>query len=80
MIEIKVNSSRFNTRRLADQDRRILKKHWFSDLEIPEICGQINSEEYPLPTNRIRKQNSENRNASDPKNTKQLLTQKDKIM
>ena len=64
----------------------MLRKVWFSDLEIVEICGQINSEEYqqsPLteieivntekqePFNRSEKQNSINRNATKPYSTKQ---------
>ena len=43
MIEIWVESARFDTtsQRLADQARIILKKVWFSELEILEICQQI---------------------------------------
>ena len=39
---------KFNTtiKRLADQTRWILKKGLFSDLEIKEICKQMNKEEY----------------------------------
>ena len=47
MKEIWTDSTRFNTsEKLADQKRMILKKGLFSDLEILEICGQINREEY----------------------------------
>ena len=56
----------------------ILKKSWFSDLEILEIYQEINREEYQQDTttqtetlntekqetpNRIERQNNENRNA-----------------
>ena len=48
MIEIWAKSIRFSTtnQRLADQIRMILKKSWFSHLEILEICHQVNREEY----------------------------------
>ena len=48
MIKIYAECTRFNTtsQGLADQVRMILKKGWFSDLEILKICGQLNSEEY----------------------------------
>ena len=38
--------ARFKTtsQRLAEQDRMIIKKDWFSDLEISEIHQQINRE------------------------------------
>ena len=48
MIKIWTESARFNatSRRLAKQARMILKKGWFSDLELQEICKQVNREEY----------------------------------
>ena len=47
MIEIWVESAKFNTSlRLADEARLILKKGWFSDLKILKVCGQVNREEY----------------------------------
>ena len=47
MIEIWTEFAKFNTtnQRLADQVRMILKKVWFSNLEILEIYGNFNSEE-----------------------------------
>ena len=47
MIEIWAESARFNitSQKLADQARIILKKGWFSDLEILEIYEQVNREE-----------------------------------
>ena len=47
MIEIWAYSARFNTtsQRLANQARTILKKGWFSDLKILEVCNQVNSED-----------------------------------
>ena len=47
MIEIGAECTRFNTtnKRLADQARMILKKGWFSNFEILEICQQVNREE-----------------------------------
>ena len=38
-------NQRFNTRsqKLANQARTILMKGWFSDLEILEICEQLNN-------------------------------------
>ena len=47
----------------ADQARIILKKGWFSDLELQEICDQVNREEYEqdLPS-RIKILNTEKPN------------------
>ena len=43
-----IESAKFNitNQRLANQVRVILRKGWFSDLEILEICGLVNREEY----------------------------------
>ena len=72
----------------------IRKKGWFSDLEILEIWGQENCKEYEQdtptwtktlstekqePSNRIEKQNTVNRKATDLRTTKQMLTHEDKI-
>ena len=47
IIEIRAESTRFNTsQRLVDQLRIILKKGWFSDLEMLEMCKQVNRKEY----------------------------------
>ena len=95
MKEIWAESARFNrtTQRLADQARIILKKGWISDLEVLEICKQVNTEEYsqdsPFPNrntkcwkkeppNRIKKENTENQNPKLPSTPKQMLMQ-DKI-
>ena len=34
------------SQRFADQSRIILKKGWFSEFEILEICGLVSREEY----------------------------------
>ena len=48
MIKIWAECTKFNTSyRLADQARLILKKGWFSDFEILEICGQLSCQESP---------------------------------
>ena len=52
----------FNTtcQKLADQTIMILKKRWFSDHEIQEICWQIKREEYVQDTpNRIKTWNAD---------------------
>ena len=61
MTEIWLNPLSFYTasQRLADQAKMILKKGWFSDLEILEIY-QLNREEYQEnPTNRTETLNTE---------------------
>ena len=79
MIEIETESIRFNT-------RIILKKEWFSDFEILEIWGQVNSEKYEKdlstrsetlntekpeePPIRIEIQNTEKRKLTDRCNMK----------
>ena len=66
MINILAESSIFS-RRQTDQVRMRLKKGWFSDLEIVEIFGRINSEEYEqdpptrIETLNIKKQEPLNR-------------------
>ena len=63
MSEIWTESAKFDTiHRLVDQARLILKKGWLSDLEILEICGQVNREEHiqRKPHKRIETQNIEN--------------------
>ena len=95
MIEIWANSVRFSTsQRLADQARMIIRKGWFSNLEILEIYRQTNSEDSltrsetlntetkkkqnKLP-NPITIQNSDERKVANPSITKQMFTQEDKI-
>ena len=48
MRKIYAESPRFNTtnQKLVDHVRMIFRKGWFSDLEIQEICAQMNSKEY----------------------------------
>ena len=55
MIEIWIEFVRFKTtnQRLADQDRIMIKKGWFSDLEILELHLQIYREIYQYTTNTI---------------------------
>ena len=54
----------------------ILKKGWFSDLAMLEICRQVNSEEYEQdPLMQIETLNTENRNITEPSTIKQMLTQ-----
>ena len=61
------------SQRFTDQTRIILKKGWFSDIEILEICGDVNREEHGQkpqlevlntekkePATRIKTQNKEN--------------------
>ena len=57
MINILAESAKFKatSQRLADQMELILKKGWLSDLEILEICGPVNHEEY---TQRIHPKNT----------------------
>ena len=46
-MEIWTEFEKCNTsQKLADQVKQILKTGWFSDLEIQEMCGQVNREEY----------------------------------
>ena len=47
MIEIWKECASFQTtsERLADQVRTIIKKGWFSDLKILEICQKTNNEQ-----------------------------------
>ena len=46
MIEIQAESARFNTsQKLANQARMILKKGWFPDFKILEICGKTGGED-----------------------------------
>ena len=53
-IGIWAESARFNTsQKLVRLARIILKKGWFYDLEILEICGNVNNEVYEDPPTRI---------------------------
>ena len=46
MMKIWIKSSKLNiSQRLTNKARLILKKGWWSDLEILEICRQVNREE-----------------------------------
>ena len=66
MTGIGVEFAKYDSRqKLGDQARIILKKGWFSDLEIPEICGYVNSEEYEQePPTWIETLNSEKQKPS----------------
>ena len=96
MIEIRPECASFETsQRLADQVRTIIKKGWFSDLEILEIHQKINNEQdsntiSDIPSIDKQKQSnwnetltSENRNATQPINTQpnreQTLAQEQKV-
>ena len=86
MIEIWAESTRFYTsQRFVDQTRMILKESCFFDLKIPQICRQINREEYQQDSltqietlntekqercNSIAKENSDDQNSTDPNTTK----------
>ena len=95
MIEIWQGCASFQTtnQRLTDQVRIIIKKGWFSDLEIHQ---KIDNEQdtYTLPdTSSINKQKQPNRNEpptwengnatqsnkTQPKNPEQTLTQEQKV-
>ena len=82
--------SEITNQKLADHAWTIIKKGWFSDLEILEIHQQIDKESYQennytvieaLNTekqehsNRIETQNNSNRNATHPNTTEKKLTQ-----
>ena len=79
------------SQRLADQVRTIIKKGWFSDLERLEIHQKINNEQHSntisgTPSINKEKQSnwnepptSEDRNATQPNNTEQTLTQEQKV-
>ena len=93
MIEIWTESAKFNTsQRFADQARIILKKGWFSNLEILWVWRHVPSKEYEQEPstwietlniekqkllNRIETQNIENQTTTDPSSIKAMLTQKD---
>ena len=67
MIEIWQECASFQTtsERLANQIRTMIKKGWFSDLEIQKIYQKINNEQVSntIPdTSRINKQKQPNRN------------------
>ena len=96
MMEIWQALSNFQTtiQRLADQVRTIIKKGWFSDLEIIEIHQKINDQQSgtnTLPGNYKQKQpirkeppTSENENSTQPNTTQpnkpeQTLSQDQKL-
>ena len=94
MMKILQELSNFQTtsQRLADQVRTIIKKGWFSDLEIIEIHQKINDQQCSnntLPgTSNINKQKqlirkelptSENGNSTQPNNPEQTLSQGQKL-
>ena len=58
MMEIWSESAKFNT----NQAKLILKEGWLPELEILEICEQVNREEYTQkePLKQIETQNIEN--------------------
>ena len=93
MIDIWQECSNFQTtsRRFADQVRTIIKKGWFSDLEIIEIHQKMNNQkgDNTVPdTSNINKQKypnlsepptSENGKPTQPDNPEQTLSQEQKV-
>ena len=93
MIEIWRECSNFQTtsQRLADQVRTIIKKRWFSDLEIIEILQKINNRQVNNTvhvTSNINKQRQLNRNetptseneySTQPNNPEQTFSQEVKL-
>ena len=91
MIKICQECVSFQTtsQRLADQVRTIIKKGWFSDLEILEIHQKTNKQDNTVPdTSRVVKQKqpnrnelatSENGNAAQPSYPTETLSQEQKI-
>ena len=90
MIEIRQECASFQTtsQRLANQVRTIIKKGWFSDLEIHQkINNEQDSNTIPdIPSINKQKQPNrkepptlENRNATQPNNQEQTLTQEQKL-
>ena len=63
--------------KLKTQARMILKKGWFSDLEILEICWPVSHEEYSPeePLNKLKHKNIGYQNIMEPKTTTSMLTQ-----
>ena len=81
MIEIWIESVRFNSsQRLDDLTRIILKKGCFSDFEILEVCGWATREEHVSEETitRIETQNIENQNTKEPSITISILKQEGK--
>ena len=77
MLVFWIESARFN---VTSQARMVLKKGWFSVIEILEIGGHVSCEEYEQePPTRIQTQNTENQNTTDSKTTKPMSTQEDRI-
>ena len=79
-MEIWKESSEFNVNQwLAQQARFVLKKGWLFDVDILEICGQVNREEdtqreFPK---QIETQNIESKITTKRRNTS-ILTQEDR--
>ena len=54
----------------------ILKKGWFSDLEILKICEPVSCEDNPLESPKwAETQNIENQNITEPVTTVSILTE-----
>ena len=96
MIEIWQECASFQTtsQRLADQVRTIIKKGWFSDLEILDVHQKTNTQDNDTLPDTLRvKQNQPNRNElpssrnenatlpnnTQPSNPKETLSQEQKI-
>ena len=80
-MEIWIESAKSNTsQRLTDQTMLILKKNCFFGLEILEICGQVNQEEFTQieSTKRVEMLNTDNQTTTEPSTTTSILVQEDK--
>ena len=97
MIEIWQECAKFQTisQRLADQDRTIIKKGWFSDLELQEIHRKTHKQTYntvPDTSSDVKQKQSNEKelqtsakenttlpNDTLPSNQKETLSQEQKI-
>ena len=73
MMEFLTESAKSNTtnQRLDDQVRLILQENWLSDLEIKEICRQVNCEQHYIRKLRKGTETHDIDNAilTEPRNT-----------
>ena len=77
MIKIWTESFKSDTsQRIADQATMILKKGWFSDIEILEICGEVSREGYPQENPKQAWRNIENQNIKEPSHISMLIHEK----
>ena len=65
----------YTTQRLANKERMILKKCFFSDIWIIEICGQEHRQEY---TQQTETQIIENQTETESSITALIFTQEDR--